>query len=162
MSRYYVEISRESKDGYYEFSHSLPISEEEMPYSLKRGVNSNGWWVLGYNDYIGTLLFGSDTTLSEEQMVGRKNIMKEPRFGVKYDIMKFIDTEQYKSDIKMREDIKYKKGVTYEGLGKYIGVVTVYPWGVNYKYTEHQFTEGIIDNIKVAKINKIFIEKLPK
>lgn len=62
----------------------------------------------------------------------------------------------------MNKEEKYIIGENYEGLGKYIGIKKVYPWGTDYAYNEHQFTEGIICTNEVAKINTIFIEKVKR
>lgn len=55
---------------------------------------------------------------------------------------------------------EYIKGKIYEGLGKYLGVVTVYPYNEDYTYTEHKFVEAPPkDGRASAKVNTIFIEK---
>lgn len=56
----------------------------------------------------------------------------------------------------------YIIGEQYVGRGKYLGIQKFYPCGVDYAYTEHKFTEGIVDTNVVAVINTIFIEKVKR
>lgn len=62
----------------------------------------------------------------------------------------------------MTEDRKYKKGKLYEGLGKYIGIINVYPYGEDYYSKNHQFAEETKDSRSTAKITEILIEKVKK
>lgn len=162
MSRYYVEISKQGKDGYYEFSHSLPISKEEMPFSGERDLNSSGWIMLGYNDYLGLMLFNGDKELTQEEMEQRKLEVK-PRFGVKFDMLRFIDTDKCHREVQVREEKEYVIGETYE-LGKYLGINKTYPWGADYAYNEHKFATKPkdYDGRTPWEINTIFIEKVER
>ena len=56
---------------------------------------------------------------------------------------------------------EYVEGEFYEGLGKYLGVVTVFPYNEDYVLKKHKFAEKIPENTRdSAKINEILIEKI--
>ena len=56
----------------------------------------------------------------------------------------------------------YEKEKFYEGLGKYIGIINVYPYGEDYYSKNHQFAEETKDSRSTAKITEILIEKVKK
>ncbi len=58
----------------------------------------------------------------------------------------------------------YEKGKYYEGLGKYLGIIKVYPHNEDYGLRNHKFVENIPSNDKraCAKINEILIEKIKR
>lgn len=59
----------------------------------------------------------------------------------------------------------YEIGKAYDGLGKYVGIVDNYPWGVDYFRREHKFVaentsgSGIS---KVSDINTILIREIKR
>lgn len=57
---------------------------------------------------------------------------------------------------------EYVEGEFYEGLGKYLGIVDVYPYGKDYILKNHRFAEPIVDTRSNAKINEVLIEKIKK
>ncbi len=64
----------------------------------------------------------------------------------------------------MNKEIKYEKGKHYEDLGKYLGIIKVYPHGEDYILKNHKFAEETNSNDRVscAKINEILIEKIKR
>lgn len=57
----------------------------------------------------------------------------------------------------------YKIGKFYEGLGKYIGDLTVYPWNEDYALKVQRFAEEQPeDGRKCPKINEVVIEKIKR
>jgi hypothetical protein len=58
---------------------------------------------------------------------------------------------------------EYTIGEWYEGLGRYIGIVDVYPYGEKFFLRNHKFAENVQPNSReVAKINEILIESIPR
>jgi len=63
----------------------------------------------------------------------------------------------------MNKESNYEEGKYYEGLGKYLGIITVHPYDKDYVLKKHKFVEKINDNTrKAAKVNEILIEKIKK
>lgn len=59
----------------------------------------------------------------------------------------------------------YEIGKTYDGLGKYVGIVDTYPWGVDFFKREHKFVVENADNSSISKvsdINTILIREIKK
>lgn len=57
--------------------------------------------------------------------------------------------------------MEYKIGEQYE-LGKYLGIITVIPFGKDYVEKVHKFAIPSDDPRNCAIINEIFIERLPR
>ncbi|HSG31096.1 MAG TPA: hypothetical protein VLB82_06065 [Thermodesulfobacteriota bacterium] len=88
--------------------------------------------------------------------------------------IKFYDCEKCRKEIdehgsvtEFREYIKelhrYKEGEYYDGLGKYLGIETLYLYGENYIIKQHKFAENpSVVGRDVSKINNIFIKKLDR
>ena len=65
--------------------------------------------------------------------------------------------------IKAQREKAYVEGEFYEGLGKYLGIEKVYPYGKDYILKNHKFAEKPPKNGRdCAKINEILIEKIKK
>lgn len=57
----------------------------------------------------------------------------------------------------------YTKGVVYEGLGTYIGIITTWPFGEDYVIRNHTFADKTVSDARTsAKVNEVFIDQLPK
>ena len=54
---------------------------------------------------------------------------------------------------------KYEKGKWYDGLGKYLGIITTVPYKTDYVIREHKFSEMNSNGREVSKINSILIDK---
>jgi len=58
---------------------------------------------------------------------------------------------------------EYVEGEFYEGLGKYLGTVKVYPHGEDHYLLNHKFAEKPpSDGRSASKINEILIEKIKR
>lgn len=58
----------------------------------------------------------------------------------------------------------YEKGVEYDGVGVYVGIVDTYPFGENYFKRQHHFIQPPADGDqrKVSTINEILIREIQK
>jgi len=58
----------------------------------------------------------------------------------------------------------YEKGVEYDGLGKYIGIVDTHPFGENYFKRQHHFAQPSIDGDKrsCSMISEVLIREIQK
>ena len=61
----------------------------------------------------------------------------------------------------MDNNTEYKKGEWYDE-GRYIGIISEYPYGKDYFVRNHHFMEAFPVKKEPSKINKIFIEKIKR